>query len=47
MIEITVCGSSELQGTEADLVQGFVIDTEGLIGVFDKLVHGKSCVVRL
>ena len=32
---------------EADVIQGLVVDAEGLIGVLDQLVDGKRRVVRL
>ena len=47
MIQITVCRSGQFQGAEADVVEGFVIDAEGLIGVFDELVDGKGGIVGL
>jgi len=45
MVKISVSGSSELQGLEANLVQSFVINAEDLIGVFNKLVNGKGSIV--
>ena len=47
MVQVTVCGGSEFQGSEADVVEGFVIDGEGLVGVLNKLMDGKGGVVRL
>lgn len=47
MVEITISGSRQFEGSEANIVQGFVIDTEGFVRVFDKLVDGESGVVRL
>ena len=35
----------ELESSEADVVQGFVVDAVGLVGVFDELVHGERGVV--
>jgi hypothetical protein len=40
MVEITISWGSELEGTEADIVKGFVIDDHDLIGVFDELMDG-------
>ena len=47
MVEITVGGGGKLKGSEANIVQGLVIDTVGLVGVLDELVHGKGGVVGL
>merc|ERR1712046_244502 len=47
MVEITVGGGGELEGTEADIVESLVINAHNLIGVLDKLMHGKGGVVRL
>ena len=47
MVQVTVCGGGELQGTEADIVQGLVINAVGLVGVLDQLVHGQGGVVGL
>jgi len=33
MVEITIGGGSELERSEADVVQGLVVDAEGLVGV--------------
>jgi hypothetical protein len=47
MVEITVGGGGELEGSEADIVERFIIDAVGLIGVLDELVDGEGGVVRL
>mmetsp|Transcript_6673 Transcript_6673/g.12207 ORF Transcript_6673/g.12207 Transcript_6673/m.12207 type:complete len:269 (+) Transcript_6673:1010-1816(+) len=47
MVEVTVSWVSELQGTEADIVQGLVIDDHDLIGVLNELMHGEGGIVRL
>ena len=47
VVEIAVGGGGELQCPEADIVESLVIDTEGLIGVLNKLVNGESGVVWL
>ena len=47
MIQITVCWCGELLGAEADVVQGFIVEEEALIGILDKLVERKHCVVWL
>ncbi len=47
MVEITVGGGSELEGSEADVVEGFVVDNLDLIGVLDQLMDGEGSVVGL
>ena len=47
MVQITICGASKLKGTEANVVQGLVIDTIYLIRVLNQLVHREGGVVRL
>jgi hypothetical protein len=38
---------SELQCAETDVIEGLVVEDDGLIGVFDQLVKGEGGVVRL
>lgn len=47
VVQISVGGRVELQGSETNVVQGLVIDTEGLVRVLDKLVDGECSVVWL
>jgi len=47
MVKITVGWGGELEGSEADIVKGFVINAHNLIGVFDKLMDGEGSVVWL
>jgi hypothetical protein len=47
VVEIAVAGVGQLKGAHADVVESLVVDTEGLVGVLDKLVDGKGGVVRL
>jgi len=47
VVKITVGGGGELEGSEADVVESFVIDAVGLIGVLDELVDGEGGVVGL
>ena len=47
VVQITVGGGVKLQGSETDVVEGLVIDTEGLVRVLDKLVNGEGSVVWL
>jgi hypothetical protein len=47
VVKITVGRGGQLQGTEADIIKGLVIQRETLIRVLDKLVNGKGTVVWL
>eukprot|EP00916_Digyalum_oweni_P002874 GHVL01005321.1.p2 GENE.GHVL01005321.1~~GHVL01005321.1.p2 ORF type:complete len:203 (-),score=15.70 GHVL01005321.1:149-757(-) len=47
MVQITVGGGGQLEGTEADVVQSLVVDAEGLVCVLNQLVHGQGGVVGL
>jgi len=45
MVKITISGGSELEGSEADIVEGFVINNLDLISIFDQLMDGKGSIV--
>ena len=47
MVKITVGWGGELEGSEADIVKGLVINAHNLIGVLDKLMDGKGGIVWL
>jgi hypothetical protein len=47
MVKITVGWGGELEGSEADIVKGFVINAHDLIGVFDELMDREGGVVWL
>ena len=47
MVEITIGGGGELEGSEADIVEGFVINDHALIGVFNQLMDREGSVVWL
>jgi len=47
VVEVTVGGSGELEGAEADVVKSFVVEAEALVGVLNELVHGEGGVVGL
>merc|ERR1719213_41538 len=47
MVKITVGGGGELEGTEADIVEGLVINAHNLVGVLDELMDGEGGVVGL
>ena len=44
---ITVGGGGELEGSEADIVEGLVVNAHNLVGVLDKLMDGEGGVVGL
>ena len=45
MIQVAVGGGGKLEGSETDVVEGFVVNAVRLVGVLDQLVNGKSGVV--
>ena len=47
VVQVTVRGVGQLQGAHADVVEGLVVDAEGLVGVLDELVDGERGVVGL
>ena len=47
VVEVTVGRGGELEGAEADVVEGLVVEEEGLVGVLDELVDGEDAVVGL
>ena len=38
MVEVTICGGCEFQGSEADVVEGFIVNAVGFICVFNQLM---------
>ena len=47
VVKISIGGGGELKGSEADIVEGLVIDAHNLISVFDQLMDGKGGIVWL
>jgi len=47
MVEITIGWGGELEGSEADIVEGLVINAHNLIGVLDELMDREGGVVWL
>jgi len=45
VVQVTVGWGGEFQGSETDIVEGFVINAVGLVGVFDQLMDGEGGVV--
>ena len=47
VVQVAVGGSGQLQGPEADVVEGLIVDTVSLVSVLHQLVDGEGGVVRL
>ena len=47
MVQITVGWGGELEGSEADIVKGLVVNAHDIIGVLDELMDGEGSVVWL
>merc|ERR1712079_578300 len=47
VVKITVGGGGELEGTEADIVEGLVVNAHDIVGVLDELMDGEGSVVGL
>ena len=47
MVQISVGWGGELEGSEADIVKGLVVNAHDIIGVLDELMDGKGGVVWL
>ena len=45
MVQVTVGGGGQLKGSEADVVQGLVVNAVGLVSVLNQLMHGEGGVV--
>jgi hypothetical protein len=39
VVKITICWGSELESSEADIIESLVVDDLDLIGILDKLMH--------
>jgi len=46
VVKVTIGGGGEFEGSEADIIKGFVIDNHTFISIFDQLMDGKGGVVR-
>jgi hypothetical protein len=45
VVQISVRGVREFEGSKADIVQGFVINAHHFISVLDKLMHREGSVI--
>ena len=47
MVKISIGGGGQLEGTEANVIKGLVVNTVGLVCVLYKLMYGQRGVVGL
>jgi hypothetical protein len=47
MVKITISGGGKLEGSEADIIESFVVNDHALISVFDQLMDRESGIVWL
>ena len=47
MVQVTVSGCGQLQGTEADVIESLVVNAERFVGVLHQLMDGQGGVVGL
>ncbi len=47
LIQVPVCRAWQLQRTEADIVQGLIVNTECLVSAFNELMDRQRGIVRL
>ena len=47
MVKISIGWGGELEGSEADIVKGLVVNAHDIIGVLDELMDGEGGVVWL
>ena len=45
MVQVTVGGGGKLEGSEADIIKGFVVNDHAFISVFDQLMDRESSIV--
>lgn len=45
VVEIIIWGVREFEGVYVDVVESFVVNVEGFVGVFNKLMDGEGGVV--
>jgi hypothetical protein len=45
VVQVTKSGGGELEGSEANVVQGFVVNAHDFIGILDKLMDGEGAIV--
>ena len=47
MVQVPVCRITQLEGSEADVIESLVVDAVSFISIFNELMHWKCRVVRL
>jgi len=45
MVQVTISGSGQFKGAEANVIEGLVVNAEGLVSVLDKLVDWEGGIV--
>jgi hypothetical protein len=45
VVQVTISGGGEFQSSEANIVEGFVVDNHAFVSIFDQLMDGKGGVV--
>jgi len=45
VVKVAVGWGGQFEGSEADVIQGFVVNTEGLVCVLHKLVYREGSIV--
>lgn len=47
MIQVSISRRSQLQSSETDVIESFIVNAEGLIRIFHQLVDRQSGIVGL
>jgi hypothetical protein len=45
MVKVTISGSGQFKGSEANIVQGFIINDHAFISIFNQLMDGQGGIV--
>ena len=45
MVQISISGGGQLKGTEADIIKSLIVNAEGLISIFHKLMNRQGGIV--
>ena len=47
MVQVSVGRSGQFKGSEADIIQSFIVNAEGFISIFDQLMNREGSIVGL
>jgi len=47
VVQVTIGGSGQLQGSKTDIIKGFVINNHDFIGIFNQLMYREGGIVWL